>query len=112
MTAMIRHPARGLTLLLLDCGCWVEASDRSLEVFRDTFGLDAEALTARIQAQHTHRGRARALRVDIVRSALHRLDPEVHGVWPDRDSKDRRTTLRVSRGTAVPLSPCRPEQRS
>ena len=113
MRALVRHPARGTVLLLLDCGCWVQASDVALDWFASEHGLDAQEVAARIEAQHEHQEPPRALRVDLERRFD--PDPDVHGVWPKGEHwrpRDRRTSLSVAHGLPVPLTACSPEQRS
>lgn len=98
---VVRVPRRRTSVLVLDCGCWVEATDEALEVFADDFALDPEDVVSRIKAQHEHQHPPRELRVDI---EVH-PDPEpaIDGVWPDRDRHLRRTSLVVARGVPVPL---------
>ncbi len=37
MIAVVRHLSRGIVLLLLDCGCWVECTELALEAFQDCY---------------------------------------------------------------------------
>jgi hypothetical protein len=95
----LRHRNRGLSLLVLDCGCWVSCSDQALEQFRVDLGLDTEALGRRIQAQHTHRDPPRALRVLFDRHQARDHD------WPTLHVRpERRVTLAVLPGPAIPLT--------
>lgn len=113
MRAIVRHPNRGITLLLLDCGCWVETADAALEWFAQEHQLTPEDVAGRIQAQHEHQEPPRSLRVDLERRF--EPDPDEHGVWPLTDRRrprDRRVSLSVGRGQPVPLVPCAPEHRS
>ena len=95
---MIQHREIGIAVLILDCGCWVRATDGALDEFRNLFGLDPEALTNRIQSQHDHECPARGLHVELEHV---RLDKDA---WPPLSgAKDNRVVLFVRPGHSAPL---------